>query len=699
MLTDLFVAWLESLRAFFAPYDKRLDDLLTFHGDVDPVKWECMLREAVKLPPPTGYDWPPAEDYAYPPQLQAMLLYQQPDPNVYSMPSPLFVAETVGDISWFYVLDLDHQRFHVLSGRSHAFCFPLDEVPHGKKFVRLMREVADLAPEESIDDLPGKATHGRSEPETCLGTASGRADDAVGEKDGTNDTVYPKAPRQIMIRITNTESVCLQLCRMTTVVRPDEPQRLANANLVVRKLIFNELVQKYKTFLCNHVSGYSCDDFIYREFVFTILSLAAGEFSLLEAGEVVRRKQDGRGIIIGRILAETHVNLLSAYRPYNDGLGSRGAVSEGLAAASDDCIPCFGRGAHQPNVAAGSAPTNVATFWLNNVVVHFCSTLAAADAGEGADHDNDNTSAAAAQLEAAVAETIRFVWQDSFNCRARARFGIIVSLARVVLFRIQPAATAPTTYCGGGAPRDTGLSGASPPVLVAVEHSDWLPLLVLRPMTIYDRRRTPHVAATFAAMARLFDEAAGAAQVGTTANAGALPDEVLQHVMDYADWRTRRAMARASASCAQYAATRVRFNVPGEVLSLAHLRPVTWKRGMHEYKGYVVGRRTSGRGRAEMAMGREKGKSVSQDKRACLDSDDAGGDDQGDNEMTWYVGTKSNRPWWHRDKAVEFFPVIGEGDRRSLLVETPCVLLRLETHLLIDREEDVDGGDDGRALD
>jgi hypothetical protein len=39
--------------------------------------------------------------------------------------------------------------------------------------------------------------------------------------------------------------------------------------------------------------------------------------------------------------------------------------------------------------------------------------------------------------------------------------------------------------------------------------------------------------------------------------------------------------------------------------------------------------------------------------------------------------------------------VIDEGDRRSLLVETPCGLARFGTHLLLERKDDLDGGVNG----
>jgi hypothetical protein len=351
--------------------------------------------------------------------------------------------------------------------------------------------------------------------------------------------------------------------------------------------------------------GYSRDDFSYREFAFTIISLAAGEFSLLNDAEAVLRRHRGSGFTIGLTLADTKVNLLSAYKPRHYAGESPVGSGASDATAGDNCIPCFGRGAHKRGVAAGSALTDVSSFWFGNVAVHYCSSLATAaaaaddDAGGRTEHDHlDDASAATALIESAIAETVRFMWQSSVARRACIRYGMIFSLARVVLVRINPAISTPTARGAKGSHMGTARGGTTPTATFAVEHSGWLPLLALRPLPMYGHHKHRlHVAATFAAMARLFDDAAAAAataQASAAANAGALPDEVLEQIMDHADWRTRHAMARASARCARYAATRVRFGVPGEVRSLAHLRPVMIWQGKYQIKGYAIGHRGGG---------------------------------------------------------------------------------------------------------
>jgi hypothetical protein len=109
---------------------------------------------------------------------------------------------------------------------------------------------------------------------------------------------------------------------------------------------------------------------------------------------------------------------------------------------------------------------------------------------------------------------------------------------------------------------------------------------------------------TFAAVARRFNEAAAAAaaaQASATANAVVLPDDMLEQNMELAGWRTRHTMARASASWAQSAATRLRFDVSAEVRNLAHMRLVTNAQGTHSFMGSTIihgGGQGNGAGRA-----------------------------------------------------------------------------------------------------
>ncbi len=87
----------------------------------------------------------------------------------------------------------------------------------------------------------------------------------------------------------------------------------AHANLVVQRLILVDLVENYKSFLCNYVASYSLDDFIYREFALAIFSFAAGGFLMLKADEVELQRHRGN-IVIGLTLTDVEVDLFSVHK-------------------------------------------------------------------------------------------------------------------------------------------------------------------------------------------------------------------------------------------------------------------------------------------------------------------------------------------------------------------------------------------------
>jgi hypothetical protein len=102
----------------------------------------------------------------------------------------------------------------------------------------------------------------------------------------------------------------------------------ANPNLVVQRLILVELVENYKSFLCNHVASYSLDDFIYREFALAIFSFAAGGFLMLKADEVELQRHRG-SIVIGLTLTDIEVDFFSAHKLRDDAGGLHVGSSAG----------------------------------------------------------------------------------------------------------------------------------------------------------------------------------------------------------------------------------------------------------------------------------------------------------------------------------------------------------------------------------
>jgi hypothetical protein len=352
------------------------------------------------------------------------------------------------------------------------------------------------------------------------------------------------------------EPVTLRLRNVTSLDESIGPQPHTNANCIVRKLLFLKLVAQYESFLANFVASFTFEDFIYRELAFVILSLAAGEFSLLKTVDLLADGSwsgtisDNSTLFKPGAFSLSHVNILSPYRPPdNSAVLSKVDVREDArfshlrhrshATTSKEperaydvgtycCIPCFGYGAHKRLAAPGFAPTHGTTFWLNNVVIPLFR-----------DPRNSRASGTQApQLRTTITEIVKFAWPpDPANRSNAAFYSIVFSQARVVLLRIEPAAGAPTA--GGGA---SGTSSGADAAFAVVQHTDALPLLALQPLGLGDSAANPHAEAIFAAMARLFDAAFSLTHTRTAAanNAGVLPDEILQRVVDFADWRMRR---------------------------------------------------------------------------------------------------------------------------------------------------------------
>lgn len=147
--------------------------------------------------------------------------------------------------------------------------------------------------------------------------------------------------------------------------------------------LFRLLAKTYQVVLVGHVLNCESQDFIYREFAFAIISLAAGEFELLERRSFSVWSEDG----------------ISTYE--SDG--------------SRTLLPAFGRGIHKRHVEAGSAPSTT-VYWFENVLV---SLDEGAETPEG--------------LKAAITKVIQF----ARNSGRRSFHGLIFCLQEVVLIRVQ----------------------------------------------------------------------------------------------------------------------------------------------------------------------------------------------------------------------------------------------------------------------
>jgi hypothetical protein len=504
--------WIAAQRARYAAYDEYLSrDLLTFSDDDDPSDWGIVFWDrffCVSFPPPPDFDpLPPAPTEAYIAYVFSTTSGQQ----VQRLPTPMKLPWEDSNTRWHYIVDLDRCRLRIHNAAGTDRDFPFDLIPRDREFG------AFLGAPPAFGD-------------------GGTAEPGLDRPGGHEDVAADVGAHELVLEAPHVEPpVWLRFERVTHVVEPDEADVYLNANLVVRKLLFNRLAARYDPLLREHVDGLTPNYFVYREFAFAILSLAAGDFSLVNAKRV-------------DILDPS---ILTVYRPIDfrdnpddvdvhDAANDRAEdnisqIGERSSVTGTVYIPASGYGARKRNVQPGSAPPNASTFWVGSVVVHLAGRSAA-------------TRYQPCSIEEAIADAIRFVLDSHGEGLASSTtptgyghessvYGVVFALSGVVLFRASLSAATLTTETVAGGARS-----------VAVEHTAALPLLsLLRHRRVGHQPLNPGAGATFASLTRLFDAAAAESEYerarrggSALVNAGALPDDVLQLVMHHSDAQTWR---------------------------------------------------------------------------------------------------------------------------------------------------------------
>jgi hypothetical protein len=266
----------------------------------------------------------------------------------------------------------------------------------------------------------------------------------------------------------------------------------------------------------------SPDSFVYREFAFAILSLAAGAYTLHE------------GLLIDGQPPRGAVALQK--RPWCVGDGSgRGDRS----IADFELLPIFASGVHMKGHAPGSAPDAETMYWFEHVLVAVVDdAVVLQPQRSGVKRTNDEKCEGAASetnvtstVDAVIAKAVAFARSSS----GRTAFhGLIFSLSAVVLSRV-----------AGGGERDVTC-----PAIDKTQPLPLLPLHLLETASLIDPDSTNisgsdststagspaaqsaayHLDnAAFGAMIHLFDAAATAA---FKHNAGTLPDDLLRLIVN-----------------------------------------------------------------------------------------------------------------------------------------------------------------------
>jgi hypothetical protein len=304
------IDWLSKMRARYAELEKILDE------------------KVLTLPEPGNQPIYITPRYDYGPRRLTLPLSAwqfHVDERLEWLPSYSEEPSNTLFIEWVYTIDLDREIVHIKS-QSAEISFELSSTPHELEWPQ------DFDEEEEEKEAEGEGTPPPAK------TAKGQAFAAL---------LVPAAPSKSLVRR------CDSL-RLTKV----KPRRLARLNssrehsYSIRELLFTLFVKKWRCRFSKHILLCRPVDFIYREVVFAILSLASGEFKLLADQTPLQDR--------GQHTA--------------DRLGRPNGPS---------VLPDFGSGVHVSNIRPGSAPDS-SIYWFKGILVMLAEELVHDDGYKGA---------------------------------------------------------------------------------------------------------------------------------------------------------------------------------------------------------------------------------------------------------------------------------------------------------------------------
>ncbi|KAI9829912.1 MAG: hypothetical protein M1826_005334 [Phylliscum demangeonii] len=471
----LYHVWLDSLRVWFRAHDELLRRECLLFPDDDQYSWPERAAKSVICPPPIfGSPSLPAipdftvrEQMRHEPRLyhqvmdnQALAKQMQDHPMSFyrapnraygrkldGVPTPFSFPRWFGAM-WIYILDLERERLMVQT-HSQSWIYTLRETPH-----------INISSLENLYDE-------RIFPEV--------SDEISLEPTGTREPVDdPAKDEELVLCLPGTDRPASFPMRKVIPITTLDEDCPSSSQAVLRRFFFHLLWRVDNDLRALHFVGCQPQDFIYRELVFLFISLAAGEFSFLDASSFTKWEDKGPCLY--------------------------------TRSGTSTFLPAFGSGVHKRGIEGGSAPRET-IYWFENVLVSLRDELESP-----------------VVRKAAIADAIQF----ARGTGRRSFHGLLISLWTLVLFRV-------------------GSSGV-------VEYTDSLPLLKLR-FSHHLLHRAPSPYPAFVALIHLF----AAAEKATAINAGPLPDEIYQQIMDHTDWITYRACAKASRNLARYAKSRLRL--------------------------------------------------------------------------------------------------------------------------------------------
>ncbi len=472
------------------------------------------------------------------------------DGHVGFYPSTVAFPETTFAWEFVYVVDLDRETFTCHRRWPQRWLWPLNAIPRAEAYFAALRHGENL---ERLMWGAGQdlTTAGLADTTGLQGAAGAATADAGDEATGHGEsrTALYDDPVPFSQLVGGSAGLPDGWHTLAAAVERDLASPLA-ASQSMRGFLFQQLVSRFRHVLRENVIPASvCANaaaatdrnftasFMYREFVFAVVSIAAGEFALVDAQSL-------------RLYARHDVSLST----------TTAAAEDGSEKVAKTWLPFFRSGAHLRGVAPGSAPAASMYLFENVLVSVVASDMLLRPSGTDL----------VATINAARA----------FARRTRPRlssseffYGIVFALTVIVSYRARIDGSHndgvnvnnntddddndnddDNATTAGAAAAAVAATVESP----VVEVSDYLPLLSVPFLISSYVTRLPWDHGSFAALMHHFDAALPPVR---TLNCGALPDELLERVLDATaaagEWRTSMAMAAATPALKRYARRRV----------------------------------------------------------------------------------------------------------------------------------------------
>lgn len=465
-------------------------------------------------------------------------------------------------IEWVYILDLDREVVQIKGGGVES-SFRLQFMPRQLEWAKdFEEEHYDEEDDESNDDPEDQENMAENPAKTLLGQP-------------LVALLTPDAPSRSLLDKYDSFNVEIVKPQMLT-----RDKGKVGHTYTIRKLLFTHFVEKWSLRLSHYVLSCRNVDFMYREVVFAILSLAAGAFQLLADQSPLSDRSEHLGARLG-------------------------------SPNGPSILPDFGSGTHAPKTLPGSAPDS-SSYWFKGVSVVLIDGLAD-EAG----------------FKAAITTVVNLVQDSGY----KTLDAIVTNIQSFMLVRV----------VGGSVVQHTDLIelvAEASPLLSQKESRD---RLYSKPDD--ETRQVRGNTNGFEILMNFFDIVAAYTLKPFKTVAKGLPNELCDRIIEMADLDTYSRCSEVSYTFRHYVQQHVRLTQQPNLAAISHQSAT--------FSHHVI-------------------KGVSSDNSWLLVFDVVEGQDV-ESEL---------RPWNDGDVGQKWAPIIGHGNRQSMMLGCAVTIPALASYSL-----------------